>query len=183
VIELSDSSVLSVLLDLNDMSEKYFKDKGFDQKQYTLENLKNMEKIICDNFSESKTVATNEIIPFGFFLGQLITNTIPNAYWDDVQFLETNTEEMTISIGLSGVSSKLMLFPMKRAARFFANSADSIVSFYEITKMISEKNIDVMEIEPGSTYEKQNIVFKIRSVQENKTSIDVTKNKNEEEEK
>ncbi len=161
------------------MSIKYFSDKKFDIKDYSLENLKYLEKIIIEKFSSNKNVLTSEIIPFGFFLGQFITNTIPNAFWDDIRVSEVNTEEMSISIGLTGVSSKLMLFPMKRAARFFADQEDSIVSFYEVTKMIVDKNVDVTTIEPGAVYKKKSITFKIRSVEENKSSIDVKNNKKE----
>lgn len=161
---MSESQILSILIGMEETSRSFFEKHQFDYNPKDEHTVKRLEELIQSLFPVTTKLAAEDFLPLGYYLGQVITHNIPGAYWDEVSDHTKIPEELTITISLKGLAkSKLMLYPMRRVARFICNHEDSILSFYELTKQIVAKSIDLSNTSLNQTYTQNALTFEVRS--------------------
>ncbi len=167
---MSETGILQLLMRMDETSRSFFSNHNFSYDINDESTLEKLEFLITLLHPEPREIPFDHFIPFAYYLGQVITNNIHGACWDDISKDVKIPEDMTISITLTGVSStKLMLYPMRRIARFIHNREDSISSFYQLTKKIVAKNIDLTKTTENTLYKHESIVFEVRSTEEDDT--------------
>jgi hypothetical protein len=169
---MSESSILEVLMELETNSKSFFEKNKFQYNVHNEKTLRDLEHLINLLYPETKQIPMSEFAPLGYYFGQVITNHIPGACWDDVDSGFPKIEELSITIQFKGThTSKIMLFPMRRMARFLTNREESLFSFYELTKTIVEKNMDLSKENPKQLLKEGPIVFEICSPDEDPPEV------------
>jgi hypothetical protein len=160
---MSESSILNRLLKMNDITQNYFEKRKVNINFHDESTLHLLENLIDKEFHDEKEITREHLIPYGYCLGQVVTNNIPGALWDDIP--DQDPESMSISIGVADAgASRLMIYPMRRVGRYVAERNSSILTFYDFIKQTVLQNIDISNVEFGKQYQFNNMVFKIRSV-------------------
>lgn len=96
---------------------------------FTPEGVQKMEDVINEMYPEGHEPLTTTFIPFGFYLGQTIVETIPGAEWsveDNAQYIND------ISIVLKDEEGKMsaQVRPFTRIEKFWGDRTDGLSVFY-----------------------------------------------------
>jgi hypothetical protein len=111
--------------------------------KYTLEELEEIEDRVDELFPQGHVPQATTIIPFGFYLGELLRKKIPGAEWnfDPKRNAPEDLLEMSIKFTTSngGVGHAK---PFTRASKFWDNREDKMSTFVKMIEFNSEVELD-----------------------------------------
>jgi len=116
-----------------------FEDKEQHKLKYSEDELEAIERKIIEKFPEGHQPKPTTLIPFGFYLGQLIIKKIPGAKWcptDDDDIFEVSVE-FTDNEG-----NTMKVKPFIRAMKFWKKREDRMSSFLRMICFNSEIKLD-----------------------------------------
>jgi hypothetical protein len=107
--------------------------------KYNEDELEEIEKKINVVFPEGHTPLATTLIPFGFYLGELIKKKIPGAEWKytDTEDLWDLSVEYKTSEGMS-----MQAKPFMRAQKFWKKREDRMLSFIRMICFNTEVTMD-----------------------------------------
>jgi len=139
--------------DLKKDYRKLFKEGGADafkddmkngkKLKYTEEELEMIEEKINEIFPEGHEPLTTTMIPFGFYLGQLLRKKIPGAEWKVTDEVNKKNSIWDVFIEFKNSDGYTMQAkPFMRVDKFWRRREDKMSAFVKMIEMTSEIKMD-----------------------------------------
>ena len=162
---------------MRDASKESIKAKVNEHKNdltYSLDELFKIEKVIDERYPAGHKPLYTTMIPFGFYLGELMVTTIAGAEW------------VTDAASISDIAVKLRMpsgeysywKPFMRVQMYWKNREDRMSTFYKMCEFLSEIEFSKEYLESrmdadGWIYMESGDAFRMRT--KDKSEIDLTK--------
>lgn len=134
--------LIVVLLRMKDTKyngKEIFKDGSL---KYTEKELELIEQKINDVFPQGHEPLPTTLIPFGFYLGELMIRKIPGAKWKITDEVNASNNVFDIFVEFEANGGTMQMFPFKRAHRFWMKREDRMSAMVLMIEITSEITMD-----------------------------------------
>lgn len=115
---------------------------------YTPSSLDKVEKVIDSMFPEGHKPMESTLIPFGFYLGEVIVQNIPGAHWD-IQETTKYLNEIAVVVPQAGDDNHIKIMPFVRISKFWSDRTDGLSVFYRMISRMALGRVDLDSTKPG----------------------------------
>lgn len=103
--------------------------------EYSLNMLLEIEERIEATYPQGHKPMPLTLIPFGFYLGELIARTIPDAKWEPNA---TTIWDVAVSFKMANQKGTFMAKPFRRASKYWDDREDKMSALYRTCEFMSE---------------------------------------------
>lgn len=111
--------------------------------KFNEEELEDLEEKIDERFPQGHEPMLTTIIPFGYYLGEVLRKKIPGAKWKISDEVNEKNDIMKVVLEFTdGNGHTMQAMPFKRVIKYWRNREDRMSSFVKMIEMTTEVQLD-----------------------------------------
>jgi hypothetical protein len=128
---------------LEENNEEVLKMFGLTDIDYSIESLEMVEMLINAFFPEGHEPLPTTILPFGYYLGEVIRRNTALSNWEIEE--DCDVWDIKLKLQMPGADNKAEIKPFLRAYRFFLDRSDGLAAMARMIQMMSIFDTDSLE--------------------------------------